>query len=174
VARWLDKRNGTTHIMHHPFKTLEGVLWVLEKCESSIGLLNECLKAYFIAKSKSSSWREVSWLPCIAYTDDCHWNSEYHTGQCSGGYNELLMFLRCNWSKSNKWRSSRVIGKKALWNFVLPRDVFSTCLFDISVHFTTHLIKEIKLLGHVFFHHMYVYERFNDILKSFIRNPTYP
>jgi hypothetical protein len=42
--------------------------------------------------------------------------------------------------------------------------------FDINIHFTTHLIKEIKLLGHVFLHQMYAYERFNDILKSFVRN----
>jgi hypothetical protein len=44
---------------------------------------------------------------------------------------------------------------------------------NISVHFTTHLIKEIKLLGLVFLHQMYAYERFNDILKSFIRNQAY-
>jgi hypothetical protein len=51
---------------------------------------------------------------------------------------------------------------------------FPPAFFDISVHFTTHLIKEIKLLGHVFLHQMYAYERFNDILKSFIRNRAYP
>jgi hypothetical protein len=47
---------------------------------------------------------------------------------------------------------------------------FLPVFFDISVYFTTHLIKEIKLLGPVFFHQMYVYERFNGILKSFVRN----
>jgi hypothetical protein len=47
---------------------------------------------------------------------------------------------------------------------------FSPALFDISIHFTTHLFNEIKLLGHVFLHHMYVYERFNGIVKSFVRN----
>jgi hypothetical protein len=46
---------------------------------------------------------------------------------------------------------------------------FSPTFFDINVHFTTHLIKEIKLLDHVFLHQMYVYERFNDILKSFVK-----
>jgi hypothetical protein len=57
---------------------------------------------------------------------------------------------------------------------MLPRDVFSPAFFDISVHFTTHLIKKIKLLGPVFLHQMYAYERFNDILKSFVRNRVYP
>jgi hypothetical protein len=51
---------------------------------------------------------------------------------------------------------------------------FSPVFFDVSVHFTAHLIKEIKLLGHVFLHQMYAYERFNNVLKSFIRNRAYP
>jgi hypothetical protein len=51
---------------------------------------------------------------------------------------------------------------------------FQLAFFDISIYFTTHLIKEIKLLGPVFLHQMYVYERFNDILKLFIRNRAYP
>jgi hypothetical protein len=47
---------------------------------------------------------------------------------------------------------------------------FPLAFFNTSVYFTTHLIKEIKLLGLVFLHQMYAYERFNNILKSFIRN----
>jgi hypothetical protein len=51
---------------------------------------------------------------------------------------------------------------------------FPFAFFNINVHFTTHLIKEIKLLGPVFLHQMYSYERFNGILKSVIRNRAYP
>jgi hypothetical protein len=51
---------------------------------------------------------------------------------------------------------------------------FPPALFDIGVHFITHLIKEIKLLGPVFLHKMYAYKRFNGILKSFVRNQAYP
>jgi hypothetical protein len=47
---------------------------------------------------------------------------------------------------------------------------FPPAFFDISVHFTTHLIKEIKLLGPMFLRQMYVYEKFNGILMSFVRN----
>jgi hypothetical protein len=36
---------------------------------------------------------------------------------------------------------------------------FSTAFSDIIVHFTTHLIKEIKLLGPMFLHQMYAYEK---------------
>jgi hypothetical protein len=51
---------------------------------------------------------------------------------------------------------------------------FPPAFFDISIHFTTHLIKEIKLHGPVFLHQMYAYERFNGILKSYVRNHAYP
>jgi hypothetical protein len=51
---------------------------------------------------------------------------------------------------------------------------FPPGFFNMSIHFTTHLIKEIKLLGPVFLHQMYEYERFNGILKSFVRNCAYP
>jgi hypothetical protein len=51
---------------------------------------------------------------------------------------------------------------------------FPPTFFEINVNFTTHLIKEIKLLGPVFLHQMYAYERFNVILKLFIRNQAYP
>jgi hypothetical protein len=47
---------------------------------------------------------------------------------------------------------------------------FPSAFFDISVHFTTHFLKEIKLLGAMFLHQMYAYERFSNIQKSFIRN----
>jgi hypothetical protein len=47
---------------------------------------------------------------------------------------------------------------------------FLPAFFDNIVHFTNHLIKEIKLLGPAFLHQMNVYKRFNGILKSFIRN----
>jgi hypothetical protein len=51
---------------------------------------------------------------------------------------------------------------------------FAPAFFDISVHFITHLIKKINLLDHAFLHQMYAYERFKDILKSFVRNQAYP
>jgi hypothetical protein len=51
---------------------------------------------------------------------------------------------------------------------------YPPAFFDISIYFTTHLITEIKLLDHVFLHQMYMYERFNGILKSFVRNRAYP
>ena len=51
---------------------------------------------------------------------------------------------------------------------------FPPSFFDISVYFTAHIVKEIMLLGPVFLHQMYAYERYNGILKSYIRNRAYP
>jgi hypothetical protein len=65
------------------------------------------------------------------------------------------------------------LEKRHYETFCFLEMYFPPAIFDISVHFTTHLIKEIKLLGSVFLHQKYVYERFNNILKSFIRNQTY-
>jgi hypothetical protein len=87
---------------------------------------------------------------------------------------ELLLFLQCNWLKSIKWRSSRVIGKKHYETLYFLEMYFPPAFFDVSVYFTAHLIKEINLLGHVFLHQMYTYERFNGVLKSFVRNWAYP
>jgi hypothetical protein len=66
------------------------------------------------------------------------------------------------------------LEKRHYETLCFPEMYFSPAFFDINVHFTTHLIKEIKLLGPVFLHQMYVYERFNSVLKSFIRNQAYP
>jgi hypothetical protein len=44
---------------------------------------------------------------------------------------------------------------------------FPPAFFDVSIHFTTHLIKEIKLLHHMFLHQMYAYEKFNGMVQGY-------
>jgi hypothetical protein len=66
------------------------------------------------------------------------------------------------------------LEKRHYETFYFLEMYFPPAFFDISVHFVTHLIKEIKLLGLVFLHQMYAYKRFNGILKSFVRNWAYP
>jgi hypothetical protein len=51
---------------------------------------------------------------------------------------------------------------------------FSPAFFDANVHFIAHLIKKIKLHDLLFLYQMYAYERFNGVLKSFVRNRAYP
>ena len=47
---------------------------------------------------------------------------------------------------------------------------FPPLFFDIMVHLIVHLVKVIKLCGPVFVHHMYSFERYMGILKSYVRN----
>jgi hypothetical protein len=68
----------------------------------------------------------------------------------------------------------RVIEKMHYETLCFLEMYFSHSFFNISVHFTSHLIKKIKLLGHVFLYQMYVFERFNGILKLCIINQAYP
>jgi hypothetical protein len=42
--------------------------------------------------------------------------------------------------------------EKGTMKLYASRDAFSSCFFDISIHFSTHLIKEMMLLGPVFPH----------------------
>jgi hypothetical protein len=65
------------------------------------------------------------------------------------------------------------LGKRHYETLCFLEMYFPPTFSDISVHFTTHLMKEIKLLDLVFVHQLYAYEGFNDIHKSF-RNQAYP
>ncbi|MBJ4058603.1 DUF4218 domain-containing protein [Salmonella enterica subsp. enterica serovar Goldcoast] len=47
---------------------------------------------------------------------------------------------------------------------------FPPSFFDIMVHLIVHLVKEIKICGPVFLRHMYPFERYMGILKSYVRN----
>src|SRR6266498_204365 len=52
--------------------------------------------------------------------------------------------------------------------------VFSLSLFDMMVHLLCHIIDEIKILGPVFLHQMYLFERYMVVLKCYVRNRANP
>ncbi|CAM8925426.1 unnamed protein product [Rhodiola kirilowii] len=54
------------------------------------------------------------------------------------------------------------------------RDVFSPSFFDVMVHLTVHLVREIRILGPVHMRWMYPFERYMKILKSYVRNRHRP
>ena len=51
---------------------------------------------------------------------------------------------------------------------------FPPSFFDIMVHLIVHLVREIKICGPVFLRHMYPFERYMGILKSYVRNRSRP
>jgi len=48
--------------------------------------------------------------------------------------------------------------------------VFPPSFFDIMTHLLVHLVKEINILGLVFLHNMFPFERFMGVLKNMFTN----
>ena len=51
---------------------------------------------------------------------------------------------------------------------------FPPSFFDLMVHLTAHLAKEIFYLGPSYLHQMFPYERFYSFLKSLVHNRLFP
>jgi len=51
---------------------------------------------------------------------------------------------------------------------------FPPSFFDLMVHLTAHLAKEIFYLGPSYLHQMFPYERFYGFLKSLVHNRSFP
>ena len=46
--------------------------------------------------------------------------------------------------------------------------------FDVMIHLTVHLVREVRLCGPVFYRWMYPFERYMKKLKGYVRNYRYP
>ena len=52
--------------------------------------------------------------------------------------------------------------------------VFPPSFFNIMMHVLVHLVDEISILGPVFVHNMFPFERFMGVLKKYVRNRARP
>ena len=52
--------------------------------------------------------------------------------------------------------------------------IFPPFFFNIMTHLLVHLVKEIDILGPVFLHYMFPFERFMGGLKKYVRNRARP
>jgi hypothetical protein len=52
--------------------------------------------------------------------------------------------------------------------------VFPPSFFNIMTHLLVHLVKEISILGPVFLHNMFPFERFMGVLKKYVRDHARP
>nr|XP_017233077.1 PREDICTED: uncharacterized protein LOC108207129 [Daucus carota subsp. sativus] len=52
--------------------------------------------------------------------------------------------------------------------------IFPPSFFDVMIHLTVHLVRELRLCGPVFYRWMFPFERFNKVLKSYVKNRFYP
>ena len=48
--------------------------------------------------------------------------------------------------------------------------VFPTSFFNIMTHLLVHIVKEINILGPIFLHNMFPFERYMSVLKKYVRN----
>ncbi|GKF22735.1 retrovirus-related pol polyprotein from transposon TNT 1-94, partial [Tanacetum coccineum] len=47
---------------------------------------------------------------------------------------------------------------------------FPPSFFDVMVHLVSHIVEEIKVLGPIFLHYIYLFERYMGFLKGYVRN----
>jgi hypothetical protein len=52
--------------------------------------------------------------------------------------------------------------------------VFPPSFFNIMTHLLVHLVKEISILGPVFLHNVFPFERFMEVLKKYVHNHARP
>src|SRR5437868_11115780 len=60
------------------------------------------------------------------------------------------------------------------FNAIAHKMVFPLSLFDMMVHLLGHIVDEIKILGPIFLHQMYLFERYMAVLKRYVRNRANP
>ena len=52
--------------------------------------------------------------------------------------------------------------------------VFPHSFFNIMTHLLVHIVEEINILGPVFLHNMFPFERYMTVLKKYVRNHSCP
>ena len=51
--------------------------------------------------------------------------------------------------------------------------VFPPSFFNIMTHLLVHIVKEINILGPVFLHNMFLFERYMAVLKKYVHNRSH-
>ncbi|KAK1613136.1 hypothetical protein QYE76_036809 [Lolium multiflorum] len=110
------------------------------------------------------------------------------------GFENLLKMLKNMFPKNNELPASTYEAKKVVCPLGLevinPEDlprqndvvqclvsfelVFPPSFFNIMTHLLVHLVEEISILGPVFLHNMFPFERFMGVLKKYVRNRARP
>ncbi|XP_074336693.1 uncharacterized protein LOC141673863 [Apium graveolens] len=81
---------------------------------------------------------------------------------------EVLLYKVVDVSKLDKLQSDVIVTLCEL------EKIFPASFFDIMIHLIVYLVRELRLCGPVFYIWMYAFERFNKVLKSYVRNRYYP
>ncbi|XP_028091354.1 uncharacterized protein LOC114291688 [Camellia sinensis] len=86
----------------------------------------------------------------------------------------LCFFFNATCSKAVDVVKLDEIQKELVVTLCLLEKYLPPSFFDIMVHLTAHLVREVRLCGPVHFRWMYQFERFMKILKGYVRNRNCP
>ena len=79
-----------------------------------------------------------------------------------------------NFPKGNRSNESNQAKEDVVQSIVSLEMVFPPSFFNIMMHLLVHLVKEIGILGPVFLHNMFPFERLFAVLKKYVRNRAHP
>jgi hypothetical protein len=87
---------------------------------------------------------------------------------------KLYAFLNAISQKVIERESLERLQKDVVQCLVSFELVFPPSFFNIMTHLLVYLVDEISILGPVFLHNMFPFERFMGVLKKYVRNRARP
>jgi hypothetical protein len=87
---------------------------------------------------------------------------------------KLCAFLNAISHKAIDLMSLLKLQEDVVHSIVSLEMIFSPSFFNIMTHLLVHLVKEIGILGPIFLHNMFPFERFFAILKKYVHNRAHP
>lgn len=86
----------------------------------------------------------------------------------------LCFFFKSICSKEIKVEELDNLQKELCVTLCLLEKYFPPSFFDVMLHLTVHLTREVRLCGPICFRWMYPFERCMKVIKGHVRNKTYP
>ena len=86
----------------------------------------------------------------------------------------LSLFFNALCSKVVDTCNLSLLQEELVKTLCLMEKNYSPSFFDIMVHLTVHLVREVQLCGPVYLRWMYHFERFMKILKGYVHNRNRP
>lgn len=86
----------------------------------------------------------------------------------------LCLFFNGLYSKIVDVSKLDEMQKEIVMILCLLEKYFPPSFFDIMIHLTVHLVREVRLCGPFWYRHMYPFEIFMKILKGYVRNRNRP
>ena len=146
---------------------------VLTWCESPDGLLIQHQESSVDERFEASR-HEVARLSCDDDSDAPYCNQVYQARLCKVDSHTVVSLLQRYSHKVIDPTELSALNIEIAETLCLLEMVFPLSLFDMMVHLLGHIVDEIKILGPVFLHQMYPFERYMAVLKRYVRNRANP